>query len=215
MPTVYGIPLSPFVRKVRVAMAEKGLKYDLDPVIPVNVSAEYKKLSPLGKVPAFRDGDRTLADSSIICAYLERTHPSPPLYPSDPYDYARALWFEEYADGGLVTHIGPKVFFQKVAGPKFFNLKTDDAVVKKAVEEDLPPMFDYLESQLGDGATTLVGKQFTVGDIGVCSQFVNFKEAGYDVDAKRWPKLANYLAANHSRPSFKAVIEEEAGMLSG
>src|SRR2546422_5505554 len=103
MPTVYGIPLSPFVRKVRVAMAEKGLKYDLDPVIPVNVSPEYRKISPLGKVPAFRDGDRTLADSSVICSYLERTHPNPPLYPTDPYDYARALWFEEYADGGMVT----------------------------------------------------------------------------------------------------------------
>jgi glutathione S-transferase len=215
MPTVYGIAFSPFVRKVRVAMAEKGLAYDHDPVIPVNVSAEYRKISPLGKVPAYRDGDRTLCDSSIICAYLERTHSTPSLYPSDPYDYARALWFEEYADGGMSAVIGPKIFFQKVVGPKFFNQPTDEAVLKKAVEEELPPMFDYLESQLGDGATTLVGKQFTVGDIGVCSLLVNYKEAGYEVDAKRWPKLAKYVAANHSRPSFKAVMEEEAGMLQG
>ncbi|HUE38273.1 MAG TPA: glutathione S-transferase family protein, partial [Candidatus Binatia bacterium] len=85
MPTVYGISISPFVRKVRVALAEKGIAYDVDPVIPVNVSAEYKKISPLGKVPAFRDGDKTLADSSVIINYLDRTHPNPPLYPSDPY----------------------------------------------------------------------------------------------------------------------------------
>ena len=122
MPTVYGINLSPFVRKVRVALAEKGVPYDLDPVIPVNVSAEFRKLSPLGKVPAYRDGDRTLADSSVICAYLERIHANPPLYPADPYDYARALWFEEYADGGLTPIVGPKIFFQKIIGPAFFNL---------------------------------------------------------------------------------------------
>src|SRR5215831_7392353 len=105
MPTVYGISLSPFVRKVRVALAEKGVAYEHDPVIPVNVSPEYRKKSPLGKIPAFEDGDKTLADSSVICAYLDRVHPKPALYPSDPYDYARALWFEEYADGGLVPVI--------------------------------------------------------------------------------------------------------------
>jgi glutathione S-transferase len=215
MATVYGIPISPFVRKVRVAMAEKGIAYDLDPVIPVNVSPEYRKISPLGKVPAFREGDNTLADSSVIIAYLERTHPTPPLYPSDPYEYARALWFEEYADGGLVTVIGPKIFFQKIVAPRFFNQKTDEAVVKKAVEEELPPMFDYLESQLASGASTLVGKQFTVGDIGVASQFVNLFHAGYGVDTKRWPKLAAYLAAVHERPSFRPLIAEERKMFQG
>ena len=215
MPTVYGVPISPFVRKVRVAMAEKGIAYDLDPVVPVNVSPEYRKISPLGKVPAFRDGDKTLADSSVIIAYLERTHPNPPLYPSDPYEYARALWFEEYADGGLLTIIGPKIFFQKIVAPRFFNQKTDEAVVKKAVEEELPPMLDYLESQLAPGASTLVGKQFTVGDIGVASQFVNLSHAGYGVDTKRWPKLAAYLAAVHERPSFRPLIAEERKMLQG
>lgn len=211
-PIVYGIPVSPYVRKVRVALAEKGIEYDLDPVMPVNVSPEYRKISPLGKVPAFRDGDRTLADSSVIIAYLERTHPNPPLYPSDPYDYARALWFEEYADGGLVTVMGAKIFFQRVVGPRFFNQPTDEAVVAKALNEELPPMFDYLERELAASAGMLVGKQFTVGDIGVASQFVNFTYAGCSVDGKRWPKLAAYVAAVHARPSFKALMTEEQAM---
>jgi len=215
MPTVYGVPVSPFVRKVRVALAEKGIAYDLDPVIPVNVSADYRKISPLGKVPAFRDGDCTLADSSVIIAYLDRTHPNPSLYPSDPYDFARALWFEEYADGGLVTIIGPKIFFQKVVGPRFFNQKTDEAVVKKAFEEELPPMLDYLEAQLAPGATTLVGKQFTIGDVGVGSQFVNLFHCGFGIDTKRWPKLAAYLAAVHERPSFRSLIAEERKLFQG
>ena len=33
---------------------------------------------------------------------MRRTHPTPALYPSDPYEYARALWFEEYGDTALV-----------------------------------------------------------------------------------------------------------------
>jgi glutathione S-transferase len=209
MPTVYGVNASPFVRKVRVFLAEKGMSYDLDPVIPIGVTPEFRKISPLGKIPAFRDGDRTLADSSVICAYLERTHPVPPLYPHDPYDYARALWFEEYADGGLVSVTGPKIFFQKVIAPRFFNRPTDEAVVQQAVEEELPPMFDYLEGELGN-REFLVGGAFSIADIAVCTHFVNLRHVGVLVDGTRWPKLAAYVARVHGRPSFNALIEEEA-----
>ena len=209
MPTVYGANASPFVRKVRVVLAEKGIPYELEPVFPgAGAPPEFRSMSPLGKIPAFRDGDRTLPDSSVICAYLERKHPTPSLYPSDPYEYARALWFEEYADGGLVGVIGAKIFFPKVVAPRFFNRPTDEAAVKKAVEEELPPMFDYLESQLaGD---FLVGRSLSIGDIGVASMFVNLQHAGFDVDQQRWPKLAAYVKRMHARPSFKALIDEEA-----
>lgn len=210
MPKVYGVNASPFVRKVRVALAEKGIGYELDPVIPVNVSPEFKQMSPLGKIPAFRDGDKTLCDSSVICAYLERTKPAPALYPSDPYEHARALWFEEYADTALAQSFGPKIFFARVVGPKFFNQPTDEAAVAKAIEE-LPPLFDYLEGELtGDW---LVGKGLSIGDIGVGSQFVNLRHAGVEVDAERWPKLSRYVKRIHARPTFATLIREEAAQM--
>jgi glutathione S-transferase len=81
MPTLYGVGLSPFVRKVRVVLSEKGIPYDHDPAMPANPDPEYRKMSPLGKVPAFRDGDHAFSDSSVICQYLERRHPEPALYP--------------------------------------------------------------------------------------------------------------------------------------
>jgi len=211
MPTLYGANASPFVRKVRVVLAEKGIAYEHDPVVPFGVSAEYKQISPLGRIPAFRDGDRTLADSSVICAYLERTHPSPALYPSDAYDYARALWFEEYGDGGMTPVIGPKIFFQRFINPRFFGKPTDEAVVSKAIDEELPPLFDYLERELGD-REFMVGRSFTIGDIGLGTPLVNLRHAGVRVDPKRWPKLAAYVERIHGRPSFKSLIDEETAM---
>ena len=193
MPTVIGVSASPFVRKVRVLLAEKGVPYELDPVIPFNASPEFKQMSPLGKVPAYRDGDRVLCDSSVICAYIERTHPDPALYPSDPYDYGRALWFEEYGDTALAQVMGPKIFFNRVVGPKFFQRPCDEAVVKHAIDEELPPLFDYLEGQLTGNGTSIAGPQFSIGDIGVATQFVNLRHAGVTVDATRWPKLARYV----------------------
>ena len=207
MPTVLGVNASPFVRKVRVALAEKGIPYELVPVFPGAADDDFRKISPLGKVPAFRDGDKALCDSSVIIAYLEKTHPTPALYPSDPYEYARALWFEEYADGGMVNVIGPKIFFEKIVAPRFFNRPTNTEVLEKAVKEDLPPIFAYLESQLtGD---YLVGKQLSVGDIGVCSMLANLFHAGYGIDTQAYPKLARYVARIHERPSFKNCIDEE------
>ena len=204
---IWGASASPFVRKVRVFLAEKNIPYEREDLIPFNVSAEYKKISPLGKIPALQHGDRTLSDSSVICAYLERTHPEPALYPKDPYEFARALWFEEYGDTALVNVIGAKIFFPKFIGPRFFNRPTDEAAVQKTIDEELPPLFDYLEGQIATPA--IAGGAFSIGDIGIGTQFVQLRHAGVGLDVKRWPKLTRYVAAVHERPSFKALIAEE------
>lgn len=212
MPTLYGVNLSPFVRKVRVVLAEKGVPYDHDPVMPGNADPEYRKMSPLGKVPALRDGERAFSDSSVICQYLERVHPEPPIYPKDPYDFARALWFEEYADTALVEVFGPKIFFPRIVGKRLMGKEPDEAAIQQVIDEELPPRFDYLEEHLGSGPY-LVGDRLTIGDVAVASMFVNLAHAGEHVDATRWPKLARYLATHHARPSFAPLIEEERGFL--
>jgi len=121
MRIVHGASASPFVRKVRVALAEKGLDYELRPLLPFNVSAEYDK----------------------------------------------------------------------------------------ALNHDIPPLFDYLESQL-QAREVIAGTRFSIGDIGICTHFVNMQHAGHEVNATRWPKLARYVAHVLARPSFKALIDEEA-----
>jgi glutathione S-transferase len=212
MPKLLGAFGSPFVRKAYVALTEKGISFEHEQVIPFGVSPEYRKISPLGKIPAYQDGDKTLADSSVIIAYLEKIHPLPTLYPSDPYDYARALWFEEFGDGGLAPVLGTKVFFPKVIAPRFFKQEPNLAEIQKVVDTEIPPLFDYLEGEIGD-KEYLVGNKFSIADIGVATIFVNYAYAGYGVDAKRWPKLAAYINRILSRPSFKGVIDKEKAAL--
>ncbi len=214
MPKLLGAFGSPFVRKAFVALTEKGIPFEHEQTIPFGAPASFRKISPLGKIPAFQDGDRTLADSSVIIAYLEKIEPEPSLYPSDPYEYARALWFEEYGDGGLAPIIGGKIFFPKVIAPRFFKQEPNLAEIQKVVDNELPPMFDYLEGELGNNEY-LVGNKFSIADIGIATQFVNFMLAGYSVDAKRWPKLVAYLNRIHSRPSFKTAIDKEKAAFAG
>jgi glutathione S-transferase len=207
-----GGSVSPFVRKVRVALTEKGLDFQHEQVNPFAPPEGYRDISPLGKIPAFKDGDKSLCDSSVICAYLEKKYPTPALYPSDPYDYARTLWIEEFMDGGVVTHVGPKVFFPLVLKPLFGGKQEPDPadveLATKTWNEDAQPLLAYLEKQLGDGEF-FVGPKLTVADIAVASILVNPRHAGFAPERKRFPKLRAFLDRMWSRPSFKQTLEQE------
>lgn len=210
---VLGGGVSPFVRKVRVVLAEKGLDYQHDQVNPFAPPEGYREISPLGKIPAFKDGDRTLCDSSVICAYLEKRNPTPSLYPSDPYDYARALWLEEFMDGGVVPVIGPHIFLALVLKPLFSGGKPPEAGAeenaKKVWTEQAEPLFAYLEKQLGDD-DFFVGNRLSIADITVASILVNSRHAGFAPARKRFPKLRAFLDRMWGRPSFKKLIEEDS-----
>ena len=206
-----GNHLSPFVRKVRVFLAEKGLSAEHDPMVPFGVSDEYKRMHPMGKIPTLVDGDKVIPDSSAICTYLEKVQPDPALYPSDAYELARAIWFEEFADGGFIN--GSIVPFQeRVLAPVFFKRDGDEAKVEKALTETLPPYFDYLDREIGDD-DWLVGNRFSIADVSTATQFVSFALGKGQVDSDRWPGLAAYVERVSARPSFKAIIEEEQAML--
>lgn len=213
MPILHGASASPYVRKVRVALAIKGIDYEQIQVMPFGVSDAYLKKSPLGKIPCYEDGDFILPDSSAILAYLEKKQPAPALYPAGPEDFGRALWFEEYADDKCGGAFGPKIFFQRVVNKLIMKQDIDEAAVERAIAENLPPIFDYLEGEAPDsgsgGGDAIVAGRFSVADIAIGSQFVNLKHAGVEVDAARWPRLAAYIAAVHANPWFSPLIEAE------
>ncbi len=103
--TLYGVSLSPFVRKVRAAFALKSIDYELVAVMPGAMDPEFRAISPLSKIPVWQEGEFILPDSSAICAYIERKVPTPPLYPAESRAYGQALFWEEYADTRLVESL--------------------------------------------------------------------------------------------------------------
>jgi len=208
MHIIHGAGLSPFVRKTRVFLAEKGVEYKNIPVFPGSPDPAWRKKSPLGKIPCYEDETGfVLPDSSCICQYLESIHPTPPLYPADPKLRARALWYEEYADTKLLeATIVP--FVHRIVNAKFLNKPADEAAIQKAKEEVAPAIFTWVEGEIGDNEY-LVGGKFSIADIAMATSFVNMQHGGETVDAKRFPTLAAYVARIHARPSFKALIEEE------
>jgi glutathione S-transferase len=204
---VYGGYLSPFVRKVVVALREKGLDFASEPINPFMPPPDYRNISPLGRIPALRDGEVVLADSGVIMAYIERKHPGQPLVPADPATAARVLWLEKYADYELGPNCTHAVFRNRVM-MRILQREVDEAAVEKAVSKRLPPLLDYLETQLGN-QEFFVGNELTLADIAIASQFCNLQYGRVDVDTGRWPRMAAFIQRMHARPSFQEFMGKD------
>jgi glutathione S-transferase len=130
---IHGVPISVHTRKVIVAARLKRLPFEVMPVVPVipgSLPANWRELSPTGKIPALQDGDFTLADSAAICAYLERKQPEPSLYPRDDRGYSWALWLEQYAGGTVFRDVVHVLFHEVFVNPKVRGIATDPARVE-------------------------------------------------------------------------------------
>lgn len=211
--TVYGAPLSPFVRKLRLCLAEKGLEYQLQVVLPFDQPDWYRELNPLGRIPAFRDEDFTLADSSVICQYLEEKYPDrQALLGVTAEQRAQVRWLEKYADYELATLCTFTVFRNRAVKPSL-GQACDEHAVQVALAERLPPHFDYLEKTLGD-AQYFVGSTLTLADLAVASQLMSMAHGGERLDEQRWPSLAALLARIMARPATQEILLGEQKILA-
>lgn len=202
---IHGVPFSVHTRKVIWAARVKGLPYEIVPVVPLRPPPGWADLSPLGKIPVVRTGSLDVVDSSVICQYLDRVHPNPALYPTEPAAFSRALWLEEFVDGGLAPHVLAGLLFQRVFAPRFLGRATDEALVARSLEQEIPPKLAYLESALqGDFA---VGSTLTIADIAVASMLLNFTYAGERLT--RYPKLERHLRARLRDPEMRPAFATE------
>jgi glutathione S-transferase len=212
---LYGSSLSPYARKVLAFAAEKGIELELRPTgsAPGQPSEEFLEASPFRKMPALRDGDYTLADSSAIVHYLEAKHPEPELIPAEPKLRGKTIWFEEFADTILVT-CGAKIFFNLIVAPRFLGLPGDPEAARQAELNDLPPILDYLERIVPDAGDYLVGDRLTLADIAVAGPFANFRHTNTRVDPERYPRTVAYVERILERPSLAQWVEREAAFLA-
>ena len=207
-PILHGANSSPYVRKVRVALAFKGIEYDNTQQVPFGAPPEYVKKSPLSKVPCWEEGDLILPDSSVILSYLEHRYPEPPLLPAEPGQRARALWFEEYADDKIAPTVAGGVFFQRIVMPLLLKQEPNEEVVQNTLNVLLPEILDYLTECLGDDEF-MVGGALSIADIAIASPFVNLAIAGEKINVQRHPEMAAYIERILALPCYAPIVDEE------
>ncbi|HJS40674.1 MAG TPA: glutathione S-transferase family protein [Sphingomicrobium sp.] len=210
---LYGSTLSPFVRKVMAFAGEKGIEIELQPTGFPDPSPDFCAASPFRKMPALKDGDFCLPDSSAIIHYLEAKYPEPLLIPTEPRDRGRAIWFDEFGDT-ILAGCGAKMFFNRVVSPIFLKRPGNEEVAEAAQREELPPILDYLEKVVPDEGGYLVGDRLSLADIAVAGPFANLGHLGIATDPARHPRTAAYVERILGRPSFSQWIERERALLA-
>jgi glutathione S-transferase len=205
--TLYGDPRSSYTRTVRMGLAEKGVRYTLDPLVPH--SAEILKLNPFGKIPAFRDGPVELFETSAILRYVEEAFPGPSLLPGNIRDRARCeQWvsaINAYVDGPLVRrYVLPYVFPQGAGG------KPDRNVIDASAKE-MPGILAALERAYG-GRDFLVGRALSMADLFLAPIlfYVELFPEGKALLPK-YPNVMRGQAAIRERASFRDTMPPLGG----
>jgi len=201
---IYGSPISPFVRKVAGVCIAKGVPYEVEAINVFAPPAWFHDISPMKRIPVLRDRSvaeegvaGTIADSSAICAFIEKKHPAPALYPDNPMALGEALFIEEYADTALAMAGGLGIF-----RPIFFAItKGEEPGLDKARDawaNQLPPIFDVLEKRL-DGRAFFAGDALSIADITVACVLMQISLVA-ETPLARWPGLAAHFAAMRGLP---------------
>jgi len=194
-----------------MVLREKAVEFKAETVNILALPDWFKEISPTGRIPVLRDtavGEEgalgTIPDSSAICAFLEKKHPEPAIYPKDPYELGRATWLEEYADNDLAGTIGMGIF-RPILFPKFAGKEPDLDTARKTWHEKLPVHFDYLEEVLSDNEF-FVGETLSIADVAVVCQLTNLEVVAGPPDAGRWPRLAGFAKRVGGRESIAANL---------
>ena len=120
LPVLYGASYSVYVRAARLALTEKGVAYQLEPVdvfAPGGVPKEHLKRHPFGKIPAFEHGDVMLYESTAILQYADEAFEGPALQPTTPLNRARMTQVISIVNNYVYTDIVWGLFTETVQKP--------------------------------------------------------------------------------------------------
>lgn len=207
--------ISPYVRKVLLTLYVKGIEFELDPILVFEANDEFTRMNPLRQVPVLVNGALEIADSTVICEYLEEIHPSPSVYPDSPDLRARARWVEEYADTRLADVLIWRYYHELTIKPLVWKRPPDQRIVDEAKVTLIPGELDFLESFLP--ADEFLFGEPMLADYSVVSFFRTAAFADFQVDQTRWPKTASYIDRVNSlsemkwlEPFEKAALEKSS-----
>jgi len=201
-----GFHLSNYHNKVRLALLEKGVQFEEDAGCSPSQKDEWLARSPIGKVPILElDGGRRLAESAVICEYLEEAYPQKPLLPKDPYERAKVRELVTFIE----LHL--ELVARRLYAPLFFGAPPAHEDVKAAVEKDLAKGVRALKA-VAKFDPYIAGKDLTLAD---CAAFVSLplvslvskRAFGRDF-LEEIPQAKPYLKMLGERPVFAKVKED-------
>lgn len=207
--TVYGIPGSPFLRSVEIALKEKDVPYHLHVMSPAEMKTpEHLKLHPFGRIPIFEHDGFRVYETQAIIRYLDEIFIHPPLTPGNPKDRTRMNQLIGIIEWYFFPKAAAPIAFNRIIGPKLLGLPSNEEAIAEAM-----PMartaFAELDNLLGD-KLYFTGETISVADIMLGAQLDLLSTTPEGSQLIAGTRLEPWLERMRSRPSFLATQPPEA-----
>ena len=202
MVTLYDDVFSPYARKVRIALYEKGVPFERVRALHDCNRTDFLHVNPRAEVPALVDGDLTLYDSTVICEYLEDRYPEPHIYPREPRLRSACRLLEDLAD----TQLDAAAY--AIAVVEFGRGETHPAMHEVA-GRDLGRIYDELAGRLGE-RRFFCGDEFSVADMAIVPHLMAAAFLGFPLDPVRHTTLSRWMDRVQERP---AVARDNADVM--
>ncbi len=202
---LYHSPLSPFCRKVRLVLAEKGVEVDLVEERYWERDPDFLKRNPAGKVPVLRKDGRNYPESGAICEYLEEIHPEPALLPRRPEERFEARRLAAWFDDKFFHEVTAKLMYERVM-KKVQNSGYPDSTRVKAGAKAARFHLDYM-AWLLEKRRWLAGDTMTLADFAAAAH-LSALDYTSDVDWLRNEAVTEWYAKIKSRPAFRGVLAD-------
>ena len=205
MTRLYHFALSPFCRKVRLVLAEKKIDVELIEEKYWEPSGEFTRRNPAAKVPVLKIDGLHMSESQAICEYLEETHPTPSLMPSDPKDRAEVRRLCSWFDDKFHHEVTANLVYERV-NKKIMRGGYPDGKSIKTGAQKIKFHLDYMDMLL-DHRRWLAGDSLTLADFAAaahlsCLDYIS------DVDWNRSPIVKDWYAKIKSRPAFRSILAD-------
>jgi glutathione S-transferase len=197
---------SPYARKVRIVLDYKGIPYEpIERCYSLDRKEDLRVASKRAEVPAIiLDDGRTIADSTIICEYLEQVYPTPLVYPKDAYERARMRSLEDLCDRTFDA-IGFGYFLAVVRKDA-----PESAAMQEAARNEVRDLLGMLEHELDD-------REYFCGDVSL-ADFAMICDVPMartmKVDMAKFPRLSAWMDRMRKLPAVAGDRERLAKALA-
>jgi glutathione S-transferase len=206
MRILYHLPLSPYARKVRLALNEKRIPFELRLERVWERREEFMDMNPAGTVPVLaEENGLVLADSYAICEYLDEAYPEQPLMGRTLGERAEVRRLISWFDGKFAREVTANLYYEKQM-KRLMGRGNPDAGALRAGYANIKPHLDYL-GWLAETRLWLAGNFLSLADLTAAAHLSALDYIG-DVDWSMNDAAKDWYARIKSRPGFRPLLAD-------
>lgn len=206
MRTLFHLWLHPFSRKVRLVLSEKNLDFNLQIEKVWERRTEFLALNPAGDVPVLIEKDgTTLANSQVICEYLEEVYPEVNLLGKDPVQRSETRRLVSWFDVKFNREVTDNIVGEKLM-KRVLKLGEPHGPAIRAGHANIHYHLDYI-GFLTEKRKWLAGDNFSLADIAAAAHLSSIDYIG-DVPWEEHQAAKIWFDKIKERPSFQPLLED-------